>query len=340
GVYLTESNGLTATSVIAEGTDNDIVLTATQGDIKVGGIEAVGGSIRLDSQNGKMTDHNGAAMNLRADAVQLSANGAIGTASDALETDASQLETSTPSWGAETFLANASTVDAIKTATQKGNVKISHTGGTLEFNASTGQLQSSQNGADTDRFALDFTSNGGDIAMGAIDTGSHEVKLKASGAITQNGGAQLSASKATLDAGKNIGTAGAGVQTSVESLDLNAADGDIHVSNTGSGTLVLKAKASGTDDRGSVTVSHDGDLEIDSVVARKSANLSAQGTINAKSASTGQSITAAGAELMATAIGTASKPLNTSLTGNATLTANAGGLFINNLGAQIGRAHV
>src|SRR5690606_40228391 len=116
-----------------------------------------------------------------------------------------------------------------------------------------------------DRFALDFTNNGGDIAMGAIDTGSHEVKLKASGAITQNGGAQLSASKATLDAGKNIGTAGAGVQTSAESLDLNAADGDIHVSNSGSGTLVLKARASATDDRGSVTVPHHGDLAIDKI---------------------------------------------------------------------------
>ncbi|WP_010628905.1 filamentous hemagglutinin N-terminal domain-containing protein [Halomonas sp. KM-1] len=333
GVFITESNGLTVGTIVAQGDDNNVKLSATQGDVQLGFIDAVGGQVSVESVNGRILDNNGAALNVRADAVAFTAKGAIGAAANAIETHARTLTTRTRDQGVGTFIDNVGAAEALSATTNRGSVAIANANGVLAFNGTNGQL-TLNNGGLASELDLDFTNTGGDIVLGNIDLGDNDARLNASGSITQGAGALLTADSATLQAGRHIGSGAQAVRTDVSSLDLTTLDGNIFVDNLSSGRLQLNAQASGTGEAGSVSVTHAGDMAVGSVNSRRSTTLRAVGSIEGEDDSGAYRVTADGMSLEADAIGSAELAFSTRATGNVSLLAREGDIYLTNLGAM------
>ncbi len=86
GIYISELNGLTVTTLEAQGLGSDIVLK-TGGDLILGSVKAAGDKVNIQVTGGAISDGNGGALNITADQLDITATGGIG----ALQNDVNRL---------------------------------------------------------------------------------------------------------------------------------------------------------------------------------------------------------------------------------------------------------
>jgi filamentous hemagglutinin family protein len=326
GIYLNEGKGLTIGTVSAAGTDNNVSIAVDQGDIKLGSIDAAGGKITLTSTNGAITDNNTAAMNLRANELALTATNAIGTAANGLETSASAITAQTSAAQAGIFLANDTALSSLTAATSNGDTKVDFLGGQFSFTRSNSQL--SVTGVNP--LDLAFSNNAGNIIVNGLNIGDKGLSLNSSGAITQAGTDAIVAQNITLNATGNIGSAGSALHTDTQKLGLTSTNGIINVNNTGSAPLSVSATANGTN--GAVTLAQQGDLLVDSVIAKTNVSLTAGGQLIAGNTPSGVNVTAASMTLAGGSIGTSGVAFVSSVVGPVAIT-SAGDINARNTGA-------
>ena len=327
GVYLTESNGLTVGSISAAGTDNDVVLNATSGDIKVGSITANGGSVSLTAGSGAITDNNGDATNVSAADLTLSSKNAIGTASNALETEVDTITAGTSAAQAGVFLSNLKALTKLSVTNPNGDANVAFSGGALIYNRNLSALSLTRDQA----LDIAFSNTASGFKLGGIDAGSEKsVSLYAAGDITQGSGS-IVAKEVSLESSGNIGSVDAALQTATNDLTLSSRNGFANVANSSS-DLALTATANATN--GAVKLSQSGNLVIDTVNAKTSVELSAGGAITAATDAVGTNISAGSLKLSGASIGTGSQALTSQVTGGAVnLTATGGDINYSNIGA-------
>ncbi|CAG8865738.1 hypothetical protein PS627_01657 [Pseudomonas fluorescens] len=326
GIYLNEGKGLTLGTVLAMGQDNHVSIAVDQGDIKVGSIDAAGGTITLTSTNGGITDDNAGAMNLRADTLALTATNAIGTAANGLETSAGTITAQTSAALAGIFLANDTALDSLTAATSNGDTKVDFLGGQLLFNRSSSQL--SLTGVNP--MDLAFSNAAGSIVLSGMNIGAKGLSLSSSGAITQTGSDAIVAQNITLNATGNLGSAGTALHTDTQKLALTSTNGLINVNNTGSAPPSVSATAKGTN--GAVSIVQQGDLLVDSVTAKGNVSLNAGGALTTGTTPGGVSVSATSMTLSGASIGTSGAAFVSSVAGPATLT-SSGDINARNTGA-------
>ncbi|MET0263043.1 MAG: filamentous hemagglutinin N-terminal domain-containing protein, partial [Rariglobus sp.] len=335
GVYIAENNHLAIGTVSAATNDyaaiaNDVVISATGGNVQVGEITATGAVVKLSAAAGSLTDGNGATGNVTAAKAILVGKQGIGTAADRIETNVSALEVTSDTLGRGIYITEASGLDSLRVETLKSDVAIGFGAGALNFNATSGAL--AQSGGSIAQ--LGFNNTGGNIALGGLDTGATgTLSVQALTSITQNSGVII-ADTATLAAGTNIGASGAAIATNVNTLSLAADNGAIHVAEQ-SGALKVTAQAKGT--ASGVAVSTVGDLLVNTVSAPGTAGItltSSTGSILNDAGSTAINLSGSSATLTASSgsIGTSSAALRSTVAGAYSATAGNGGVNAVNIG--------
>ncbi|MBE7376414.1 two-partner secretion domain-containing protein [Pseudomonas lopnurensis] len=325
GVYLTENNGLTIGTISASGSDSNVSVGVTSGNLNLGQISA-DGDVALTVSAGTVTDNNASANNVTADALSITSQGAIGTAANGLELTVDRLTAVTKAVQAGVFASNSKALDALSVTTPNGDVNVDFTGGQLLFNRNTGSLSLTSAQA----LALNFRNTAGNLILNGVNAGAQgSVVLDASSAITQGSG-NLVAGDAKLLASGNIGSADTALRTQAGSLDLTSKQGIVNVANSGGSQLTLSAQANGT--TGAVTVQHDGDLQVDSVIAKNGVQLTTTGAITQADDAVGAAVSAASVNLSGSAIGSDQKAFATSVAGNVELNASTGDINYSNAG--------
>ncbi|WP_157933864.1 two-partner secretion domain-containing protein [Alloalcanivorax mobilis] len=322
GVYLSEGLGLTVGSIIAEGDNNNVEVSATQGDITLGNVTATGGDVTASAGQGAIKG-DGSLLNVEADSLTLNAKGAIASAADRLRTDVHTLTTVTGTNLVGTYVANLGPLERLDVTTLDGNVSVSDSDGTLAFTGSDDALTVQRSGQGMD---LDFTNNAGGLVLTGLALQGHDVSLTASGGISDTAGV-LSADSARLDAGKGID-----LTTNVDDLDAAAANGDIDIDNSAhTGTLTVNADADRVNGDGDVRITQGGDLRVGQVQATGTVSLSAEGSVNGNG--DGYAVIAKNLDVRGTGIGSESTPFATNVDGNLFANAGASSLFLSNLGS-------
>lgn len=330
-IYLAEGKGLTLGSVSASrvlADANDVSINVAQGNLRLGSIEAAGGTVSLNVGNGAISDNNAGAMNVSAEVLNVVANNAVGTTGDALETAITTLGAETKAAQAGVYLSNDRALDSLTATTSNGDVRVDLPAGQFAFNRSSSLLSLSGG------YSLDvsFTNKAGSIVVDGLDLGSDkQLMLSTSGAITQGlNGLPLVAGAITLDASGNLGAEGQALRTRTGSLDLTSRNGIINVDNAGGQPLSLTASATGT--TGAVTLTQQGDLVVESVSATTAASLTATGQVLGGSNPSGIHVTAGGLTLAGASIGQSGQALASNVTGPVSL-ASAGDIHYQNTGA-------
>ncbi|MFC3608577.1 two-partner secretion domain-containing protein [Stutzerimonas tarimensis] len=327
GVHLREGMGVAVGSVIASGTDNDVSITAEQGDIRLGSVVADGGTVSVTSSNGFILDDNGNALNVRAEELTMRANNAIGTSANSIETSVGKITAETLTGSAGLYLSNNRALSSLNAATVGGDARVDVPGGQFFFNRSNSQLSFSGPGG----LDLWFANNGGSIVVQAMNLGADKsLSLSSLNNITQGGPGALVAQDVTLTAGGNIGALGSALRTGTQNLVMTSRTGTINVDNLNAGPLRLTASANGT--QGAVTLKQHGDLIVDSVMAKAAVDLSAGGLLLAGSTPSGVNVTAGSMKLEGAAIGADGQPFVSSVAGPVTLSSQ-GDIHLANTGA-------
>lgn len=325
GVYLSESNGLTIGTLTAAGTDNNVVLNATQGNITVGSITATGGDVTLTAGNGGITA-TGSGTNVTAGSLTTSSKTATGAANKALATNVDAITATTTSAQAGVYMANGKALSGLSVTTPNGDTNITFTGGSLVYSRNLNALTLNR----TQALDLSFSNTASGFKVNGIDAGADKsVSLTAAGNITQGSGAVVG-KDVVIDASGNIGAADTALQTQASSLNLTSRNGLANVANTSS-DLTLTAKASSTN--GAVTVGQSGNLAVNSVVAKTAVALTAGGAVTTAADAVGTPISAGSLTVNAGSIGTSTKALSSQVAGAVNLTATAGDINYSNIGA-------
>ena len=325
GVYLSESNGLTIGTLTAAGTDNNVVLNATQGGITVGSITATGGDVTLTAGNGGITA-TGSGTNVTAGSLTTSSKTATGAANKALATNVDAITATTTSAQAGVYMANGKALSGLSVTTPNGDTNVTFTGGSLVYSRNLNALTLNR----TQALDLSFSNTASGFKVNGIDAGADKsVSLTAAGNITQGSGAVVG-KDVVIDASGNIGAADTALQTQATSLNLTSRNGIANVANTSS-DLTLTAKASSTN--GAVTVNQSGNLAVNSVVAKTAVALTAGGAVTTDAAAVGTPISAGSLTVNAASIGTSTKALSSQVAGAVNLTATSGDINYSNIGA-------
>ncbi|WP_205299828.1 filamentous hemagglutinin N-terminal domain-containing protein [Pantoea sp. Tr-811] len=326
GVYLSESNGLTVGTVTAAGTDNNVVLNATQGNITVGSITANGGNVGLTAGNGSIIAATGSTTNVTAKGLTASAKSGVGTSAKKLGTSVDTLSATTTAAQAGVYASNDKALSALSVTTPNGDTNVTFSGGALTYSRNTNAL------ALTRLQAMDvsFSNTAAGLKLNGIDAGADKsVSLTAAGDITQGSGSVVG-KDVVIDATGNIGSADTALQTQASDLTLTSRNGIANVANT-SADLALTATANATN--GAVTVNQSGNLSVESISAKTAVKLTAGGAVTAADDASGTVISAGSLNVNAGSIGTSSKALSSKVAGAVNLTANSGDVNFSNIGA-------
>ncbi len=326
GVYLSESNGLTIGTLTAAGTDNNVVLNATQGNITVGSITAADAAVTLNAGNGSIFSASGSTTNVTAKDLTATAKSAIATSAKKLGTSVDTLTATTTAAQAGVYATNDKALQKLSVTTPNGETSVAFSGGALTYSRNTNGL------ALTRLQAMDvsFSNTAAGLKLNGIDAGSDKsVSLTAAGDITQGSGSVV-AKDLTLDASGSIGALGTALQTQASDLTLTSRNGIANVQNT-SADLALTATA--TSANGAVSVNQSGNLEVNSVNAKTAVNLTAGGAVTAAASAPGTVISAGSLTVSGASLGTASKALSSKVAGAVNLTATNGDVNVSNIGA-------
>ena len=323
GVYLREGVGLhigTLSGAVSTNSDqaNNVELSAGQGDIRLGQVDAAGGAVKVTAGQGSIAA-DGAGTHVTADSLALEAKSGIGSSATSLATDVSELTTTNSANLAGTYVDNQGALNKLDVTTRDGDVVIG-TGpnANVSFSGSSDTLSTSQNtGFET--FAFDNTAGGIDLEGGLSAT---STSLTATGAITgQNG--TLTGNRLTLSAGTGID-----LTTAVGKLDATATDGDITINN---GTHTAGLTATARADDGDFTLTTGGDLAVAGIKASDKVSLSAGGAITGTAE--GTDVEAARLLLQGNGIGSTADAFTTRVSERLSAQAGTGGLFLANVGS-------
>jgi len=335
GVYLSEGMGIIVGTITANGTDNDVSVTASTGSIALGQIDTSATAdavVTLESTQGSITDNNGATVNIltsgTAGTATITAEDGIGTSSNDIETTVAILSATTSTADtAGIYISETNALSSITASVNDSVVDIHYVNSgakTLNFNA-TYDLSLSDSGLTT----LTFSNTGSDIDLAGVTINtSGTATITAEGAITQNSGT-LTAGTAALSAGTNIGASGNSVATAVSTLTAVTTNGSIYIQEADG--VTLDATAAGTS-KDIVVATSSGDITLNTVTATQTVNLSANGSILDNNGAT-NNISGTAAVLNATngAVGSSGNPIETQIAGTIDVDA-ATGAFITNIG--------
>ncbi|MCU1721506.1 filamentous hemagglutinin N-terminal domain-containing protein [Pseudomonas sp. 5P_5.1_Bac1] len=326
GVYLSESQGLTIGTLTAAGTDNNVVLNATQGNITVGSITATGGKVDLTAGNGGITA-TGSGTNVTAAELTASSKSAIGAANKALSTSVDKITATTTAAQSGVYLSNGKALNSLSVTTPNGDTNVAFTGGSLVYSRNLNSLTLNR----TQALDLSFSNTASGFKLNGIDAGADKsVSLTAAGDITQGSGS-IVGKDVVIDASGNVGAVGTALQTQASTLNLTSRNGIANVANT-SADLTVTAKANSTN--GAVTVGQSGNLAVNSIVAKKAVELTAGGAVTTAADAVGTPISAGSLNVTGASIGTSSKALSSQVAGGAVnLTATGGDINYANIGA-------
>ena len=335
GVYITEDVGTAIGLITATGTDNDVTVTASTGNLVLGQIDAdstADAVVTIESTRGTITDNNGATVNIltsgAAGSAIITADDGIGTNTDDIETTVGILSTTTTTADAATYITNGTAnLSSITVDTEDGIVDIHYDTGagneTLNF-ANTNNLSLD----DSDLTLLDFENTGGDINLAGV-TIATTLNVTASTSIDQAAG-DITVATANLTAGTNIGESGTPILTDVTTLTADASDGDIYI--TEANGITLTASAAGTT-KDIVAIATLGDMTINAITSTRAVNLTANGSLLDGNAAT-NNISGTATTLVATtgAIGSSGDPIESTIAGTVDTTSTTG-VFLTNIGA-------
>jgi len=335
GVYLSEGMGITVGTITANGTDNDVSVTASTGSIALGLIDTSATSdavVTLESTQGSITDNNGVTVNIltsgTAGTATITAEDGIGTSSNDIETTVAILSATTSTADtAGIYISETNALSSITASVNDSVVDIHYVNSgakTLNFNA-TYDLSLSDSALTT----LTFSNTGSDIDLAGVTINtSGTATITAEGAITQNTGT-LTAGTAALSAGTNIGASGNSVATAVSTLTAVTTNGSIYIQEADG--VTLDATAAGTS-KDIVVATSSGDITLNTVTATQTVNLSANGSIVDNNGAT-NNISGTAMVLNATtgAVGSSGDPIESQIAGTINVTA-ATGAFITNIG--------
>lgn len=332
GVFISESDGATVSSVTAGGTGNDVIFSSAVGSLILGTVTATGGNVTVRSQFDTITDSNGAAANIVAAAATLEGRTGIGSASNALETTVASLSTKVTNAGATAYVANSSTLTGLGIETNNGAVGITFAGGSVALvqPGTTNQLSLSAPGIAT----FSFSNTGGSVGINSVDAGTGSVTITAKTFINDHANdtvLDLTAGTATLKAATYVGTSANRIETDVNSLTVTADAGGIFIDDKGvSGLVSLNATAKGAGN--DILVSTVGSLFVGKVIAPNAVTLNAGGDLRR----IGSVLNVSGTSAVLTAggaIGTSAEPLVHSVATLTSAVASAGGVFLRATGA-------
>ena len=241
-ISVTAGGMLTATLVVAGGTDRDVNLETTAGDIDVGVISADTDDVILLA-NDAITDGNGAANNITAANLDATAGDSI-----ELDTTVDMITAVTGAGDIEIDEADAVTLDGVGAA--DGNVTIT----------SGGQMTATLVvAAGTDR-DLRLTTTAGDLLVNQVGAEDDDVFLVAAGGIVDNNGTDNNVTSAFLDA---MAVTGIDLDTMVDEIVANVTGtGDIELNEANAVTLTTVTTANGD-----VSVTSGGQMTANFVVA-------------------------------------------------------------------------
>lgn len=327
GVYLSESHGLTVGTVTAAGTNNNVVLNATQGNITVGSVTAAGAGVTLTAGNGNIISASGSTTNVTAKDLTATAKGGIATSAKKLGTSVDNLTATTTGATAGVYATNDKALSSLSVTTPNGDTNVAFTGGALTYLRNTSTLALTR----TQALDLSFANTATGMKLNGIDAGADKtVSLTAAGNITQGTGSVVG-KDVTIDASGNVGAADTALETQASALNMTSRSGIVNVANS-SADLALTAKASSTN--GAVKVAQSGNLAVNSVVAKTAVDLTAGGAVTTGDDAVGTPISAGSLNVTAASIGTDSKALSSQIAGGAVnLTATNGDINFSNIGA-------
>ncbi|MDD3926044.1 MAG: filamentous hemagglutinin N-terminal domain-containing protein, partial [bacterium] len=323
GVFITDAGKVTVGAITAAGDENDVVIISNAGDVRLGTIS--GGTVTVESKQGRLVDNNGTALNITADKAVLRAATGIGTsAADAdIDTSVDELDAVVGNVGAPIYINEQDGLTEVTLSTNNGNVTVNFAGGALTFTAASSLLTLPA----MPDMALSFSNTGGDIVQQGVNIGSADLVLTASGAIKNAAGAgSITAGTATLTAGTYIGTTDNAVATDVDELILTAGNGGIFISEATAVTLTATASGAGS----SIRVTNDaGDMTLKQVAAAGEIYLQTAGNLIDGNGGA-VNITGSSAVLNAgVAIGAAGDAIETNVAGLDAVSHN-GGIFLAN----------
>lgn len=326
GVYVNESNGLTVGTITAAGTNNGVVLGATQGNITVGSITANDGSVSLAAGNGSILA-TGSGTNVTAGELSATSKSGVGTSSKALATSVDEITATITGAQAGVYLANGKALNSLSVTTPNGDTNVAFTGGSLVYSRNLNNLTLNR----TQALDLSFANTASGFRLNGIDAGADKsVSLMAAGDITQGSGSVVG-NDVSIDASGNIGSVDTALVTRASELALSSRNGIANVANT-SADLTLNATANSTN--GAVSVSQSGNLAVSSVVAKKAVALSAGGAVTTAADAVGSAISAGSLNVTGASIGTSANALSSQVAGGAVnLSATAGDINFSNIGA-------
>ncbi|WP_081430307.1 beta strand repeat-containing protein [Pseudomonas putida] len=327
GVYLSESNGLTVGTITAAGTDNNVVLNATQGNMTIGSLTATGGAVTLNADNGSIISASGSTTNVTAKDLTASSKSGIGTSAKKLGTSVDTLTATTTAAQAGVYATNDKALSALSVTTPNGDTNVAFTGGSLVYSRTLGTLTLNR----TQALDLSFANTAAGLKLNGIDAGADKnVSLTAAGDITQGSGSVVG-KDVVIDASGSVGAVGTALATQASSLNVTSRNGTVNLANTSS-DLTLTAKANATN--GAITATQTGNLAVNSVIAKKAVDLSAGGAVTTAADAVGTPISAGSLNVTGASIGTSSKALSSQVAGGAVnLTATGGDVNFSNSGA-------
>jgi hypothetical protein len=281
-------------------TGSDIIVSNATGDMTLGAVSALGtvklttgGAILAGSLVGTTN-----AFNVSGDTVALTAANGIGTAGAALQTSVQTVSAAGGAGGV--FLSNNKTLQVSSASATGGDVSITNIGG---------------------------------LDVGSVTAAGHDVTLSATGALTDSNGPALNvtAQSATLS-GSAIGSVGVPFETQVSSLTATGTSGSVYVSDLGTGTIMLTAKATGLG--ADVDFTSSGSIDLITVTALgNTVTLNAAGSITNGLASPGVNISAQTLNIVAPGgIGTSANPLEILVAQITTADGGTNGVFMEDAG--------
>ena len=309
GIFITEGAGISLNNVTTAGAASGVDVTASTGDIAVGTVNAGAGTVTLAANGGAITGNAGNL--LTAGTLSATAATSIGAA------PGQRLNTN---------------INSLTATANNGGIFITEGNGITLTNVSA-------TGAGS---AVDVQANAGNVTLGTVSTGIGlgTVTLTAStGAIVGNAGNDVTADTLSANAGTSIGAPGARINTNINTLNANANNGGVFVTE-GNGILLSNVTAAGASaavdvqaNSGDITLgtvnAGTGTVTLCACVGAISANLGNLVTAGTFSATAGTSIGAPPGTRLNTSVDT----LNATANNGSILISESSGIILGNVSA-------
>ncbi|MDP8230581.1 MAG: filamentous hemagglutinin N-terminal domain-containing protein [Candidatus Gorgyraea atricola] len=349
GVYITEGIGTTVGLITASGSNNDVTIVASTGNLVLGQIDAdaiTDAVVTVESTHGAITDNNAATANILTDgsagtAIFIAADG-IGTSAADADVDTTVAILSATTSTADTagiYIDETDALTSITVETNSSDVGINYDPGVARTVSFDSQEDLSLSSADTGVTTFSFENTGGliDLEGIGINTGSGVITLTASTAITQASGV-LSANAATLTAGTNIGATGAdAIDTTLTTLTSAVTTaGGVFINDTASDLAVTTVTAGG--DSSDVEITSANNIALGAVTATgDDVTLTATDDAITDGNSDTVNITSGTLTVAAGSFGATDNEIETDVSTMASIitTANAGGVFISDTAGDV-----